>query len=46
MQWAVAAEIIRGSVEGGKSYILPANGATRAEVATVLMRFIENIVKK
>ena len=46
MQWAVAAEIIRGSVESGKSYIFPANGATRAEVATVLMRFIENIVKK
>lgn len=43
MQWAVAEEIIRGSVEGGKSYILPANGATRAEVATVLMRFVEMV---
>ena len=39
----LAEEIIRGSVEDGKSYILPANGATRAEVATVLMRFVEMV---
>lgn len=43
MQWAVAEKIIQGSVEGGKSYILPADGATRAEVATVLMRFVEMV---
>ena len=43
MQWAVAEKIIQGSVEGGKSYILPADSATRAEVATVLMRFVEMV---
>ena len=41
MRWAVAEEIIRGSAEGGKTYILPANSATRAEIATVLMRFVK-----
>ena len=41
MRWAVAEEIIQGSAEGGKTYILPANSATRAEIATVLMRFVE-----
>lgn len=43
MQWAVAEEIIRGSVEDGKLCILPAAGATRAEVAAVLMRFVEMV---
>lgn len=41
MRWAVAEELIRGSAEGGKTFILPANSATRAEIATVLMRFLE-----
>ena len=41
MRWAVAEDLIRGSAEGGKTYILPANSATRAEIATVLMRFVE-----
>ncbi|MGM9553524.1 MAG: S-layer homology domain-containing protein [Faecousia sp.] len=43
MQWAVAEKIIQGSVESGKNYIFPADGATRAEVATVLMRFVEMV---
>lgn len=42
MQWAVAEGIINGS--DGK--LLPQGDATRAQVATILMRFIENIVKK
>ena len=42
MQWAVAEKIINGS--DGK--LLPQGNATRAQVATILMRFIENIVKK
>ena len=46
MQWAVAEGLIGGSKEGGKTYILPSDGATRAQVATILMRFIENIVNK
>ena len=45
LQWAVAEKIIQGSVESGKNYIFPADGATRAEVATVLMRFVERIAK-
>ena len=42
MQWTVAEKIIGGS--DGK--LLPQGSATRAQVATILMRFIENIVKK
>lgn len=45
MQWAVAEGLIGGSEEGGKTYILPADGATRAQVATILMRFIRNIAE-
>ena len=41
MQWAVAEGIINGS--DGK--LLPQGSATRAQVATILMRFIENTVK-
>ena len=41
MQWTVAEKIIGGS--DGK--LLPQGSATRAQVATILMRFIENIVK-
>ncbi|MGM9553330.1 MAG: S-layer homology domain-containing protein, partial [Faecousia sp.] len=41
IQWAVAEQIINGS--DGK--LLPQGNATRAQVATILMRFIENIVK-
>ena len=40
MQWTVAEKIIGGS--DGK--LLPQGSATRAQVATILMRFIENIV--
>ena len=42
MQWAVAEGLINGS--DGK--LLPQGNATRAQVATILVRFIENIVKK
>ena len=45
MSWAVAEEIIQGSAEGGKTYILPASSATRAEIATLLMRFVEKFGK-
>ena len=40
MQWAVAEGLINGS--DGK--LQPQGNATRAQVATILMRFIENIV--
>ena len=42
LQWAVGEGIINGS--DGK--LLPQGSATRAQVATILMRYIENIVKK
>ena len=45
MRWAVAEKIILGSVESGKNCIRPVATATRAEVATVLMRFVEMLKK-
>ncbi len=43
MQWAVAHGIIAGmSGEGGKLYLNPKGNATRAQVATVLMRYCSN----
>ena len=42
VSWAVGEGIINGS--DGK--LLPQGNATRAQVATILMRYIENIVKK
>lgn len=41
MRWAVAEGLINGS--DGK--LLPQGNATRAQVATILMRFIENVAK-
>lgn len=41
LRWAVAEGLINGS--DGK--LLPQGNATRAQVATILMRFIENVVK-
>lgn len=41
MQWAVAEGIITGSEEHGKVYLQPQGNATRAQVATILMRFID-----
>ena len=42
MQWAVAEGIIAGSKDGGKLYLDPQGEGTRAQVATLLMRFIQN----
>ena len=42
MTWAVGAQLITGK-DGGK--LDPTGTATRAEVATILMRFCENVVK-
>ena len=41
--WTVAGGIIGGAKEGGKLLLNPRNGATRAEVAAILVRFIDNI---
>ncbi|MBQ4093032.1 MAG: S-layer homology domain-containing protein, partial [Firmicutes bacterium] len=42
MKWAVAVELINGM---GNNTLAPQNTATRAQAATVLMRFNENILK-
>lgn len=43
MQWAVAEGFISGNRNGGKLYLSPKNGATRAQVASVLMRYIQKM---
>lgn len=45
MQWAVAEGFISGRANGGRNYIAPQGTATRAEVATVLARFVEYLKK-
>ena len=42
MSWAVAEGIIAGSKDGGKLYLDPQGNATRAQVALMLMRFLQN----
>lgn len=42
LSWAVAEKIISGMPEGAKLCLAPQGSATRAQVATILMRFIEN----
>ena len=37
-------ELINGVSNGSVTYLQPKSGATRAQIATVLMRFCENIV--
>lgn len=41
MQWTVAEGLIGGSDEGGRLYLAPQASATRAQVAAILMRFLE-----
>lgn len=41
MSWAVESGIISGSVKDGKYYMNPKGQATRAEAATMLMKFIQ-----
>ena len=40
LRWAVAAKLIGGSSEGGALYLAPQAVATRAQVATIFMRFL------
>ncbi len=39
IKWAVGAGLIEGRNEGGTNVLAPKEGATRAEVATLIMRF-------
>lgn len=41
VQWAVRSGLINGVAEGGRSYLRPQGSATRAQVATILMRYLE-----
>ena len=40
MEWAVAEGIVNGMVDGNKTYLRYDNSTTRAQVATVLMRYL------
>ena len=44
LAWANAEGLVRGSNENGKDYLAPAASATRAQVATILARYAQNIV--
>ena len=44
IQWAVAEGLISGMKNSGRLVLAPSGSATRAQVATILMRFIENCV--
>lgn len=41
LSWAVAQELITGSKQGSTLYLRPQGEATRAQVASILMRFIQ-----
>ena len=42
LQWAVAEGYINGVSEVGVAYLRPLGSATRSQVATILMRFLED----
>ena len=46
LRWAVAEGLIGGTKEGGITYLKPQGNATRAQVATILMRFVNNLAEK
>ena len=41
LAWAVGEGLVNGSRVNGKDYLRPQGSATRAQVATILMRFLE-----
>lgn len=41
LSWAVGEGIVTGSAEGDRTYLRPRAGSTRAQAATILMRFSE-----
>ena len=45
VSWAVAEGIIGGNKINGVTCIDPKGNATRVQVATIMMRFIENVIK-
>ncbi len=45
LAWANAAGLIQGTSESGRTYLAPQASATRAQVATILARYAQSIVK-
>ena len=45
LEWAVDAGLISGKADGGKTYLAPTDNATRAEFASIIMRFVQNIAE-
>ncbi len=45
LSWCIASGIINGSRENGVDYLLPQGNATRAQVATIFMRYIRLCAK-
>lgn len=45
MRWAVAEGLIKGSGSVGADYLVPQGNAAREQVATILMRLIQNILE-
>lgn len=45
MQWAVGSNLIQGTKENGKIFLNPQGTSTRAQVAVILMRFLEGGVQ-
>lgn len=45
VRWAVAEKLISGKTAGGETLLDPQGKASRAEVAAILMRFIQNIAE-
>ena len=41
LQWAVATNLIQGSVVNGVNHLHPLNNTTREQVATILLRFVQ-----
>lgn len=44
LQWAVAEGLISGKENNGKTLLDPLGKATRVEIASLLMRFVENVL--
>ena len=46
MKWGVYAKLISGMPEGGNMYLQPQGNANRAQIATIMMRFIDPTAEK
>ena len=46
MRWANAEGLINGTEQSGTTYLAPQGHATRAQVAAILMRYVQNILNK